>query len=76
MTGPSLAVKPTSRPRVDGFKATYRVGDVLNMTCSLADTFPAANLTWFFSGEKVRKDGDHPKTTFAPRGRGLVQGNM
>ena len=52
-----LAVKPTSRPRVDGFKATYRVGDVLNMTCSLADTFPAANLTWFFSGDKVRKEG-------------------
>ena len=51
-----IAVKPTSRPRVDGFKATYRVGDVLNMTCSLADTFPAANLTWFFSGDKVRKD--------------------
>ena len=48
------AVKPTSRPTVEGFKPTYRVGDVLNMTCSLADTFPAANLTWFFSGDKVR----------------------
>ena len=47
-------MKPTSRPRVEGFKPTYRVGDVLNMTCSLADTFPAANITWFFSGDKVR----------------------
>jgi len=49
----TVLVKPTSRPRVDGFKASYRVGDVLNMTCSLADTFPAANLTWFFSGDKI-----------------------
>ena len=40
-------------PTVKGFKPSYRVGDVLNMTCSLADTFPAANLTWFISGEKV-----------------------
>ena len=55
-------MKPTSRPTVEGFKPTYRVGDVLNMTCSLADTFPAANLTWFFSGDKVRKEV-HPKTT-------------
>ena len=38
-----------------GFKPSYRVGDVLNMTCSLADTFPAANITWFFSGDKVRR---------------------
>jgi len=49
----TILVKPTTSPTVRGFKPTYRVGDVLNMTCSLADTFPAANLTWFFSGEKI-----------------------
>ena len=67
-----FAVKPTSRPTVEGFKPTYRVGDVLNMTCSLADTFPAANITWFFSGDKVRIEalsGHHYNTV---GGRGQV----
>ena len=46
-------VKPASRPLVTGFRPSYRVGDVLNVTCVVADTFPAANITWFISGERV-----------------------
>ncbi len=47
-------MKPTSRPLVSGFKPRYRVGDTLNMTCELRETFPAANITWFVNGQKVR----------------------
>ncbi len=50
-----FAVKPPSRPLVSGVRPSYRAGDRLNATCSLADTFPAANLTWFISGQRVRE---------------------
>ena len=46
-------VKPEDRPQVVGFKPRYRVGDILNITCHLRNTFPSANITWFVSGEKV-----------------------
>ena len=51
----AIAVKPVSRPLVTGFRSSYRVGDVLEAKCVVADTFPAANLTWFISGERVRR---------------------
>lgn len=46
-------MKPEGRPVVVGFKSRYRVGDVLNMTCLVRDTFPAVNMSWFVSGKLV-----------------------
>ena len=49
-----IAVKPEDRPSVTGFKTRHRVGDTLQMTCYINNTFPAANLTWFVTGKRVR----------------------
>ena len=51
----SLSVKPEDRPSVTGFKTRHRVGDTLQMTCYINNTFPAANLTWFVTGKRVRR---------------------
>ena len=51
----SVAVKPEDRPSVTGFKSRHRVGDTLQMTCYINNTFPAANLTWFVTGKMVRE---------------------
>ena len=47
-------MKPEDRPSVTGFKTRHRVGDTLQMTCYINNTFPAANLTWFVTGKRVR----------------------
>ena len=46
-------MKPEERPTVSGFKTRHRVGDTLQMTCFINNTFPEANLTWFVSGKIV-----------------------
>ena len=48
-----FSVKPEGRPTVSGFKTRHRVGDTLQMTCFINNTFPEANLTWFVSGKIV-----------------------
>lgn len=49
-----VPVKPKLRPNIAGFKSSYRVGDQLQATCYINNTYPAANLTWFVNGKMVR----------------------
>ncbi|XP_071747493.1 uncharacterized protein [Lepeophtheirus salmonis] len=51
----TVLVQPADRPEVIGFKNTYQVGEKLNMTCSLKNTFPSANITWFINGNRIDK---------------------
>eukprot|EP00090_Calanus_glacialis_P017519 TRINITY_DN27267_c0_g1_i1.p1 TRINITY_DN27267_c0_g1~~TRINITY_DN27267_c0_g1_i1.p1 ORF type:complete len:311 (-),score=17.10 TRINITY_DN27267_c0_g1_i1:434-1366(-) len=46
-------VSPSSRPHVTGLQTRYKPGDVLNITCLSADSFPAANISWFINGNKA-----------------------
>ena len=50
-----VAVSPSSRPLVRGLAPLghYKPGDVVNLTCSSPDSFPAANISWFINGNKV-----------------------
>ena len=54
-----ISVKPNERPQVFGFKPRYRVGDTLSMTCYVNNTFPAANLTWYINGKRVKMPKIH-----------------
>lgn len=48
-------VSPSSRPLVRGLAPLghYKPGDVVNLTCSSPDSFPAANISWFINGNKA-----------------------
>jgi len=46
-------VSPSSRPHVNGLQTRYKPGDLLNITCLSADSFPAANISWFINGNKA-----------------------
>ena len=50
-----VAVSPSSRPLVRGLAPLghYKPGDVVKLTCSSPDSFPAANISWFINGNKV-----------------------
>ena len=40
-------------PLITGSKGRYNVGDNLSLNCSMAGTWPAANLTWYINNKKV-----------------------
>ena len=40
-------------PLISGSRGRYRVGDSLSLNCSMAGTWPAANLTWYINNQKV-----------------------
>jgi len=62
----TVLVKPEDRPSVTGFKTRHRVGDTLQMTCYINNTFPAANLTWFVTGKRVGENSAKYKVLTSP----------
>ena len=45
---------PSLTPILTGLKSKYGVGEILEGTCISGGSRPAANLTWFLNGEKVK----------------------
>ena len=40
-------------PLISGSRGRYNVGDTASLNCSMAGTWPAANLTWYINNQKV-----------------------
>lgn len=62
----TVLVKPVERPTVVGFKPRYRIGDTLQMTCYVNETFPSANITWFITGKRVDEKYRQNKVLTSP----------
>ena len=48
------SVSPQTRPQVTGLQSHYKPGDTVNISCLCPSSFPAANISWFINGNKVR----------------------
>lgn len=46
---------PNDEPRLNLEKKSISPSDNLKATCQVGTSFPAANITWFINGKKVRK---------------------
>ena len=40
-------------PLISGNEGRYKVGDTVSLNCSMAGTWPAANLTWYVNNHQV-----------------------
>ncbi|XP_046819545.1 uncharacterized protein LOC124424483 isoform X1 [Vespa crabro] len=58
----SVAVLPTKPPVLDGFRPYYEIGEVLEVACTSALSYPLAVLTFILNGKEV----DRAKTTYLP----------
>lgn len=45
---------PHGAPRLEGGQEEYRVGQGVNLTCTMPSSVPLATLTWFINGQEVR----------------------
>ncbi len=48
-----VSVKPSDAPVLVGLKPRYRVGETLEMSCYINNTYPAANISWYINGVTV-----------------------
>ncbi|GIY37442.1 ig-like domain-containing protein [Caerostris darwini] len=46
-------VIPKEGPRIYGVQKTYRIGDMVNMTCLFGPSKPPAHITWYINGEEA-----------------------
>ncbi|GFQ87335.1 uncharacterized protein TNCT_494871 [Trichonephila clavata] len=46
-------VIPKDGPRIFGVQKTYRIGDLVNMTCLFGPSKPPAQITWYINGEEA-----------------------
>ena len=45
---------PENNPDISGIHSKYLVGDVIQVNCTSAPSWPAASLKWYINGEPVR----------------------
>ncbi|GFV72720.1 uncharacterized protein TNCV_1951891 [Trichonephila clavipes] len=46
-------VIPKDGPKIFGVQKTYRIGDLVNMTCLFGPSKPPAQITWYINGEEA-----------------------
>lgn len=51
----SVAIPPKDHPTLDGMRASYKIGDILEAECTSASSYPPAVLTFILNGKEVNR---------------------
>ncbi|XP_064470697.1 uncharacterized protein LOC135385350 [Ornithodoros turicata] len=68
-----IYVLPEEDPTIKGLQSQYKVGDVINLTCSYGPSRPNASVTWYINDRKVSGNAEEViQTSSYIDGEGLM----